>query len=604
MGLGRPGILVQRSEDHHVGLLKTRFQRPQDREAGVPPIPGADHPAGEQHVEQRRVRPGRQGIQAVRRFVEFGDEPGGGLARLSGPQAFGARLGVAGGQALGHVHVRSQEVPDGRLAGREDGGERFRRARQPRKHVFQVPFCAPGLHRRREAGDSRRRPGAAKDRALQVSDAGAKRRRRQSDGGQRVLEHGQQFHRRALFRHHPRGQAQERPGRRFRQRPAGRIVHHNVPAFQFPRHPPGERPVRRDQGRRLRRMLQHAAHHERDGSGLFLRARGIDAGDRRKGSLNGRRRLAIPLGRRRPQRAIDQGRALLRRTGHAGGRPRPNLMAAEAHALEQLRHAILRMGGLQRVPGRVVGAGVEPGKDQRAARQPGHRRQKSGGGRHAASRARGDDGVGGRRVLPRARLGLQEQIAPLGRVDAALFFENARPGFGEDREEPEGDFPVFGEAVGNQIRQAPEVEPLRVHLIEKARQLGRQPGRLIGRNALVAVHGADQAHQQQLPAQRRDGERDLGVGRERRLAGPVESQFVLVDVAQRHHPRQQQRPAAAPPQKRIGQRPAGATGGQQDRDGRQHGGLVADRRVYAGHQGVDEGQPGTDRIDLGGAFLR
>ena len=78
-----------------------------------------------------------------------------------------------------------------------------------------------------------------------------------------------------------------------------------------------------------------------------------------------------------------------------------------------------------------------------------------------------------------------------------------------------------------------------------------------------------------------------------------EGKVVIVDVAQRRHPRQQQRPTFRLADEGHRQRPAGAAGRQEDPGVGHRFRRLAQTQPQARRQGIDEGQARGDGEDLG-----
>ena len=159
---------------------------------------------------------------------------------------------------------------------------------------------------------------------------------------------------------------------------------------------------------------------------------------------------------------------------------------------------------------------------------------------------------------------------------------------------------MVGELLGHQLREGVERQPFGVHLIQQPGQFGGQTGGLVRRRA-PSLEGQHQPGQQQVPAQagnfRGNPESALRPAAGRRLPQPGEGQLVLVHVAERRQPRQQQGPAAALAQEGLAQGAAGAPGGKENGGLRQGLGPAAHPGVETGGQGVDEGHAGGNGVD-------
>ena len=157
-----------------------------------------------------------------------------------------------------------------------------------------------------------------------------------------------------------------------------------------------------------------------------------------------------------------------------------------------------------------------------------------------------------------------------------------------------------GQFGGRQFGQAVEGQPLGLGLVEQPRQrLGEQHG-LLRRG--IALPLQDQPGEQQLPLQfgnrRRRLEQRTVLGRQVLAGG--ERKIVLVDIADRAHPGQQQGRAAAQPQEGLAQGAAGAARRQQDQDRRQAFGRAAETVEQAACEGRDEIPLGRDGVDASG----
>ena len=137
-----------------------------------------------------------------------------------------------------------------------------------------------------------------------------------------------------------------------------------------------------------------------------------------------------------------------------------------------------------------------------------------------------------------------------------------------------------------------------MNLVEQARQFGRQPRRLCRAMAVDRAWRATCLASSKLPAQRRDGRRRSATPVERFAPNRFEGDVVLVDVAQRRHLRQQQRPSAGSADEGQGQRPAGAAGRQEDPRGGEILGRIAQTGQQPRRQRVDERQARSNGVDV------
>ena len=118
--------------------------------------------------------------------------------------------------------------------------------------------------------------------------------------------------------------------------------------------------------------------------------------------------------------------------------------------------------------------------------------------------------------------------------------------------------PMRGVALRRQIVQTGEVEALAPSLIEKGGQFLSKTNRLI--DMAFGLAGEYELRQQKLAAQRRHRRGQVAAVGQRGRAG-----LVFVDIAERADAWQQNRARARLAQKCLGQRAAGAAGGEQNR---------------------------------------
>ena len=245
-----------------------------------------------------------------------------------------------------------------------------------------------------------------------------------------------------------------------------------------------------------------------------------------------------------------------------------------------------------RPPGWLRQRLVEIGQHHRAVRQTGDRGEQARRGRHRAGRAGGDHRAGEAAGLEAPALGLEHAVAKIGRVAFAALGQDRRPGLGDDVEEAGVELPDLVEAGGVETPQPLRCHALGLHLVEQAGEVaGEAPGfgerrrhqSRLGRvePQMLPVGGLaplrDQPGQDQPALQwvdRRDARQHLaGAGDQRRLG--------LVDIAERHDARQEQRPAAELFRQDRREGAGGALGRQIERRARQ-------RRRVAGVMGLAE----------------
>ena len=230
--------------------------------------------------------------------------------------------------------------------------------------------------------------------------------------------------------------------------------------------------------------------------------------------------------------------------------------AVDADALEQALQAVLRVVGADVAPVVLLPVAVEAGQDDAALRQAGDDAQELGHLRDAAGDAGGDDGVLRRLAAPAGGPGGEQAVAALDRVDEALLGHDLGPDLGEELQELERLLPVLGQLALDQPVQARERDVLGRHLVEEAHQLAGEPHGLLVRDP--AVLGQHEAGEQEVAPQRRQGRRQVQLGRR------VDQQLVGLDLADGLEPGQQQRPLAGGARQLVAQRQAGAAARQQD----------------------------------------
>ncbi len=173
---------------------------------------------------------------------------------------------------------------------------------------------------------------------------------------------------------------------------------------------------------------------------------------------------------------------------------------------------------------------------------------------------------------------------------------------GEHFEEFEHELPMLGIFRRRQRSEIGEITGLALYLVEEARELARQARRLARqqrRGAAAASPFEDEASQEQSSAQLRERGRDVGAARLARRIARREAEFVVVEIAERPHPRQQQGATVAGAEKGFAEGAAGAARRQQDGDAREGERIIAGLGTETGNQGVEEGQVDRYREERG-----
>ena len=120
------------------------------------------------------------------------------------------------------------------------------------------------------------------------------------------------------------------------------------------------------------------------------------------------------------------------------------------------------------------------------------------------------------------------------------------------------------QVVGHQRRQVGEGEALGVDLVQQARQLAGETRRMMRQP--VAAAGVDGAGQQQDAPEIGDRRRQVQRIGEAEIGGETQVQLRRIDVAQRHHARQQQGLAFGLSEEGVRERTRRAPRRQQDGD--------------------------------------
>ena len=290
-----------------------------------------------------------------------------------------------------------------------------------------------------------------------------------------------------------------------------------------------------------------------------------------------RHRSSRPAGSLGPQR-------------HARGRRAASRATAGRHPDRRRSAPSSRLSPNCGWPGRPAPRrSLEPGRAPcRTTWPPGARRpsrQQSGDRRDGAGDAGRDDrhaAVRARHFAASASSSSRRRCAASSRPSAARIAGQA---VRSSRRKISDSCQCSARVSGHQAVQAVELDLLVVQLVEKARQLRRQPHRLLVRHRRVAR--PDQAGQQQPAPERRDRRR------QRQLDGAVERQLALVRLAHRDQTRQQQRLAAA------ARRNASRAARQARRLGSSRGCRpeLASRSSSPSTSAGRNGRPGVDGVD-------
>ena len=418
----RPDVLVEAAEDLHVGGHQTRFQKAQygkPRVAGMGRAHGPRRQFGddEGRIVARRHLRCRSGM--VQQLADAERES---LAGLFQPQFADAR-GI-GGNGFRCAQMRAQQPLQRPGAGRgEDGGQIAQILRQPlrqrphvvpvlRRHLPHRPVPVPRIESGIPAAptyhfgqfiDARESRQIAQHRRLQPGEAAEEVTAAQTETAERMGGQRRQRCRREPGKRGFRQQFQKHARRRVGQRQAGGIVHLDIPPGQLRPHLTGQRAVRRDEGGRLPRRLQHMAHQQRDTRRLLLAMLRMDVPHAPR---PGHQPLLVPVDHRPPFAGSLRRSHGFRQQKGAIRSPVPpfharqilDLASVRIHDAQQARQAVLRVAFRKIAPAFLVHVPIEAREYDAPRRQPGNLRQQCCGGRNAAGGSRRDHRTGWRRL--------------------------------------------------------------------------------------------------------------------------------------------------------------------------------------------------------------
>ncbi|MGZ0244689.1 MAG: hypothetical protein ACKVH1_01655 [Alphaproteobacteria bacterium] len=208
------------------------------------------------------------------------------------------------------------------------------------------------------------------------------------------------------------------------------IVDIDIPAPQFGGNPPGQTTVGGDQRRGSRLVFQCFAQHQGNGQRLGLRSGTVDpphAGKRHTdigrqrngGGRGGRTQGAV--------HRIDPGIFICRCIAPVG-----DVFNIQTDPPEEARHAVLRMGRDERGQTVCIQRFIQTGQNKQAGIQFGNAGEQVGRRGDAARGPGGDYGSGRRCFLPERDLCLDQPVAPVRGIKAAMLGEDRRPVLGDD----------------------------------------------------------------------------------------------------------------------------------------------------------------------------
>ena len=391
---GRPDALVESAENEQLGRLQPRFERPPDMDAGV----GADRPLDRDVRHQRREQVGiltrcdpeclpliaGQACEQLRQRLTVGRRPeavvtlclaGGGREDLAEGAAQGGDRDLAGterglqrSKAFGEIAGKGgSKVP--LPVGHSPPGARHV------GHAFLGDTCPSFGERRPERSDAAGHPPAAEQGKLEEARRPTALGAAHAEGGQRMLEEGEQLQRVGVRGHCLDQEPREDAGGRPVERLAGRIVDGQLPAVELDRNPAGKRPVGRHQRDRAGAGLERFA----DGDGDRQRLPPAHAGrrpgrcrrerPRRRAAASGPPELRPVVGGLGGAKRFGEDRGA--RTYGATRRAQPpDVLPHDTQRRDELLEAELRMaegrpirfGIADRRPARLVEALVQAGQ--------------------------------------------------------------------------------------------------------------------------------------------------------------------------------------------------------------------------------------------------
>ncbi len=271
-----PHTLVEAAQNDEIGLLQPRFDETPNRQPGVSAESRPHHHTGGERLEEGRVMPAVEEREILRRSYELVAEEGADLAGLGMPKPRAAIYFVGRGKPLGGFDVCCRQACERDTVGGEQFGERTETGLQPVDKPAQLAVAGiEGVFQSGKAGGG----AGAQDPPFEPAGQVAESRRGQAPGGERVLQCGQQRHRRQAALGEIEDETEEDAGRGAAQRHARRIVDLDAPAPQFRRHAARQSAIGRHQRRRRSGRVELAAQQQRDRRRLVLGAGAVDAAD-------------------------------------------------------------------------------------------------------------------------------------------------------------------------------------------------------------------------------------------------------------------------------------------------------------------------------------
>ena len=554
------------------------------------------------HEMGQHRRPGGrlQRPEHCQRRLQLAEEKRELLSHPALPELLRAPLGVAG-EILGRLDVGPQEFLCSHLglAGetkqrfqvlleRLEPGEQLRKGLAAGRVPIGTGLFAPFLEQPAEAREIACGPRPAQQLPLQLAGETAELAGLAAATGKRVLQGGQQRRWREGLEAGMGQMEQKAPGRGLVQRQAAGVIHLELPAPQFGRHPAGQVAVGGYQDRPPPRRLQHVPKPQRQLQRLFGAIAGGAHHQPRQRLFQRQRGVGLKAAYGGAHHLRPQAAASVHPAGLGLGCEGPHRLPLHPQMVrQQPRQRPLRMGrGVPHLrPGLFVEPAVEPGQDHIAPGQARDHPEQACYRRHRAGHPRGDHRLRRRLLLPAGRQRIQKPPAALGRIHHAVLAQDRRPVIPQDFEELQDRLPVLGILVRRQPGDCLEPHLLGGELVQKRGEFARKPHRLFHRQPLGRGH---EPGQQQNAQQRRHGRRDGG----RHFR--IQHQLGRIHLTHRLQPWQQQGALARPPDQVALKLLTGAARGQQDAG---LGEGVAIERQQALGQQVEERSPRGNVID-------
>src|SRR5215472_5677694 len=312
LGGTRPGALIESPEHEQVGVLQSRLQGAPNRQPRVASESRSHNRTGHQRFKKRPIVAARQRRKIFGGIYQLMTKARRRLARRLAPKAWAAGLRRGRREPLDRLDMRDNETAKRHGLRGEQLREWTETGFQPTGKSAQV--VARIGQGSLEAGKTRRR-ARPENRAFELPSEIAKNCGDKPTRSERVLQRGEQLHRRQPAVGELEDKAQEDAGRRPVERHTRGIVNLDVPSPQFGRYPARQLAVRGHEGRGGPRRLEFAPKQQRNRHSLALRARAVVAAEAVERICRLRRQAAPGIGGRgRPHRLAEESNSPRTRT--------------------------------------------------------------------------------------------------------------------------------------------------------------------------------------------------------------------------------------------------------------------------------------------------